>query len=364
MWLPRAIRPLTLVLMLTLLALTPVRAVAQTEEVVDQANEVRDAALARVREIDEQLDNALHAYEDVNGSLEQLSYRIATVTETVRDYESDIRSLRAERRRLVVEAYMTNDEGLLGAALSASSIQDVITSRYILEKAAGADVATTSRLVATRRDVELLKDDLVTDQARVSELRTTAEEVVHTLDALQEEAAHAYALAKSVAAEELREYEAEIARVAAIEAARQRGSAAGVDGTITPGFVCPLSGAKYIDSWGFPRSGGRTHKGTDMFAARGTVVVAAGDGAIKLKTNNLGGTVAFVRADHGVTYYYAHLDGYVQGVVDGQRVVAGQAIAYVGNSGNAIGTSPHLHLQVHPAHGAPVNPYPTLRRGC
>lgn len=364
MRLPRTTLPLALAVMLSLLVLTPIRAVAQTEQVVEQASEVRDAALSKVREIDRQLDDALHAYEDVNGSLEQLGYRIATLTETVRAYEGDIRSLRSERRRLVVEAYMTNSQGLLGVTLSARSIQDVISSRYILERAAAIDVAVTSRLAATRRDVALLKADLVTDQARLAALRETAEGVVHELDTLQRKASHAYAVAKDVAARELRDYETELARLAAIEAARKRGAAAGVDSTITPGFVCPLSGAKFIDSWGFPRPNRRIHKGTDMFAARGTPVVAAGDGIVKLKTNNLGGIVAFVRADHGVTYYYAHLDGYVVGIVDGQRVVAGQSIAYVGNSGNAIGTSPHLHLQIHPGHGAPVNPYPTLRRGC
>ena len=100
-----------------------------------------------------------------------------------------------------------------------------------------------------------------------------------------------------------------------------------------------------------------------MFAPRGSNVVAVGDGVVTLKANSLGGIVAYLRTN-SASYYYAHLDGYAPGIGSGQRVSAGTVIGYVGNTGNALGTSPHLHFQVHPGFGAPVNPYPTLRAAC
>ncbi len=364
-------RPLVLLLALSLLSAAPIEAAAQTREDVERADSARDDALATLRTIDAQLDTALLEYHEVNGELEQLTYRIAQLFDRVREYETQVAILRTRAQNVVVQAYTGGGNELLSVALNAESIQDILTSRLILELAAGSDTTAMGRLEVVRRELERLKEELALDQDRVSELRTLAENVVARFDQLQREADEAYQIAREQAADELRAYEeeqarirAEEARLAALEAARRRGAAGGVEDAITPGFLCPVPSARFINDWGFPRSGGRTHKGTDMFAARGTPVQAVADGALRLDTYNLGGIVAFVRADHGVTYYFAHLNAYADGIVDGQRVAKGDIIGYVGNTGNAIGTSPHLHFQIHPNHATAVNPFPTLRRHC
>lgn len=118
----------------------------------------------------------------------------------------------------------------------------------------------------------------------------------------------------------------------------------------------PVAGPnEFVDSWGFARSGGRAHKGTDILAARGTPVVAVHDGWAAPGSNGLGGLTVWLTGDDGRSYYYAHLDSIAVG--EG-RVVAGQVLGAVGDSGNARGTAPHLHFEIHEP--GPVDPYAQL----
>ena len=127
------------------------------------------------------------------------------------------------------------------------------------------------------------------------------------------------------------------------------------------GIVCPVQGAvSFIDSWGYARSGGRTHEGTDMMAATGTPTVAPVSGSVEFGESSLGGLSWYVYGDDGNTYYGAHLSGYG---ADGY-VTVGTVIGYVGSSGNASGGSPHLHFEVHPGGGEPTNPYPQVATAC
>ena len=126
-------------------------------------------------------------------------------------------------------------------------------------------------------------------------------------------------------------------------------------------IVCPMNGAAYGDSWGAPRSGGRSHEGVDMLAPRGTPIYAVVSGSVNFQQNHLGGNAASLVGDNGNRYYYAHLASY-EGV--SRRVTQGEVIGYNGDTGNATGT-PHLHFEVHPGGGLAVNPTPSVRvAGC
>lgn len=112
-----------------------------------------------------------------------------------------------------------------------------------------------------------------------------------------------------------------------------------------------------LSFWGAPRDGGsRRHEGIDIFAPRGTPVVAVTDGRITyVGERGLGGKQVWLRTGllDGYSVYYAHLDSTVVSIA--QRVTTGDTLGFVGNTGNAITTSPHLHFGIYRAMGA-VNP--------
>jgi len=111
-------------------------------------------------------------------------------------------------------------------------------------------------------------------------------------------------------------------------------------------FVCPAPGAGFIDTFGADRDGGaRRHQGVDMFAPVGTPVLAPESGDLVLFWNELGGRSFGLYADSGTFYYGAHLDTFVG---RDRRVMAGEMVGTVGNTGNARTTPPHLHFQIHP----------------
>ena len=127
-------------------------------------------------------------------------------------------------------------------------------------------------------------------------------------------------------------------------------------------WSCPVPGAHYFNDWGFPRSGGRFHEGNDLFASRGTPVLAPVSGTILFQQGPIGGLQFRLFGDDGTTYIGSHLD--TVGGTDGY-VAAGSQLGTVGDTGNAIGSRPHLHFEIHPGDGPAVNPYPTLQNfGC
>ena len=125
-------------------------------------------------------------------------------------------------------------------------------------------------------------------------------------------------------------------------------------------WVCPVVSSRYFNDWGFPRSGGRFHQGNDLFAPRGTEVRAPVSGFVELKSGVVGGLQFWLTGDDGRTYIGTHLDGFALA----GDVPAGAVMGYVGDSGNAVGSDPHLHFEIL-VDGAPINPYPILsENGC
>jgi peptidoglycan LD-endopeptidase LytH len=125
-------------------------------------------------------------------------------------------------------------------------------------------------------------------------------------------------------------------------------------------WICPVQGPRsFSNDYGMPRSGGRRHQGNDILSPRGTPVVAPVAGSVTHRSVGLGGLSFFLNGVDGNEYFGTHLSGYAAG----GQVSAGTVIGYVGDTGNARGT-PHLHFEIHPGGGGPINPYPTLSQYC
>ena len=114
------------------------------------------------------------------------------------------------------------------------------------------------------------------------------------------------------------------------------------------------------NTWHAPRGTDRLHEGQDIFAPKGTPVYSATSGFVyNVGENNLGGQTVSVIGDGGRVYYYAHLDSYAPGIAVGDLVTRQTLLGYVGTTGNAQGTPPHLHFGVYTSSGA-INPLPLL----
>lgn len=136
--------------------------------------------------------------------------------------------------------------------------------------------------------------------------------------------------------------------------------------TSSPGRLCPVAGTvKFVNDFHVPKKNRegrvvRYHRGVDVYAPRGTKVIAPVSGTVRQATGKIGGLQVTLYGNDGDVYFGSHLDAFGAS----GRVAAGDVIGRVGTSGNAKGTSPHLHVQLHPGGGDVVNPYRWLVESC
>lgn len=132
-----------------------------------------------------------------------------------------------------------------------------------------------------------------------------------------------------------------------------------------------VSATELVDSFAQPRGAGRLHRAIDIAAPTGTPVLAAAAGqVVRMRYSARGGIALYILGEGGAfVYYYAHLDAFAEGLQEGDRVHQGQRVGYVGYTGNADASMPHLHFAIWARSpgssrwgGRAVNPYPVLTR--
>jgi peptidoglycan LD-endopeptidase LytH len=304
-----------------------------------------EGARERVAGLRGDLAAATAAYERTWAEVEAARVELERLEASAVELEAEaaaIEVLLAERARSVFKHGSTSQIELLFAAGSPTEALERATLAGIVHE---RETAGLEEAVATRTALDQTVELVEQRRAELEQLtdRLTAQQAV-----LEGELEGAEATVVSLEA------------VAARQRAVDRGAQQGV-------YACPLDRhlTHFVDSWGFPRSGGRSHKGTDIMGPMGVPVYAFTSGVISRHSNSrLGGISLYLRGDDGSTYFYTHLKGYAPRGAVGNRVEAGEHIAYNGDTGNARGGPPHIHFERHPGGGSAVNPYPYLAAAC
>lgn len=298
-----------------------------------------DSTLGRVREARSILDQVLVDFEVAHDRLGEIAAQTLDAQNRLAAIDGELAAAQSVLNKRAALAYRMKGSRLLDVLLQARTFLEFITAFNLMKSATLADVKALDR-------VRELKAEATKARVALEDQRAEQEKL------LQELARHQKQVEQSLGAldRELKKVQAEIDR---------RRS----------GFAFPVRGAySYGDSWGAPRMEGTTyyhrHEGTDIFALRGTPVVAVVDGVLEnVGTAVLGGIKLWLRSPgDNWTYFYAHLSGYAPGVASGVRVRKGDVVGYIGNTGNARGGPTHLHFETHVPSGAATNPYPILRR--
>ncbi|MEX0863490.1 MAG: M23 family metallopeptidase [Acidimicrobiia bacterium] len=350
------------ILLITVMAVSaiPTPSLAVTRAQVNAACEDSKEQYDEYQAAQRRFEEAALAYEQVLNDVDRLERQQTRIQGSVDSNADELLVIEDQIEERAVQLYMQGGLSSPGIIFSASSVDRFLTTTEFLSSAALGGQASIDELFAARGELERFQVDL---DGVHQELEVKEEEandlVTRQTEAMEAEQA-SYARLSSRCQELNAKYEAEQAAAAA--AARQRAA-----GSVQVGsFICPFTPGRtsFINSWGFPRSGGRRHKGTDLFAAWNEPMYAVASGVVHIGNSGLGGKTIWLTGGNGVAFYYAHLSDW--NVSSGQRVNQGQTIGFNGDSGNASGGAPHLHFEIHPGgRGSPaVNPYPTLVLYC
>lgn len=304
------------------------------------------------------LDTVVRDREAAEERLDTLQRQLEDIQSRYHGAEEEIAQLEAERDGLAAQATQVQEalqtrlreqfkhggSPVLAALLSAEGVTESLERAGLLNALDRRDQVVLERADALStqmaQSAALIESKRADLEALLAEMEGVAAQVEKELSALQRQE---------------RDLRSRQERQRIISRGAQSGT-----------YACIIQGPyHYINSWGFPRSGGRGHKGTDVMGRMNAEVYAFTNGRItSMKSGGLGGIVLYLWGDDGVKYYYAHLSKYASTSYVGKRVEAGELIAYNGSTGNASSSAPHVHFEVHPGGGGAANPYHWLTPVC
>ncbi len=355
------------VIFLTLLAVQASPASSVTQAEVDAACASSKGAYELLLDARAERNAAQVRAAEIISEREETAYLELRLVDQIQDRQDTTNDVRRRVVERAVDIYMSGGSELAELIFGVDSVDQLLAGQEFLEAVTSSDLASADLLSVVRAEMEVMRSDLTVKRQQLLDLEAEQLVLTTTLENSAQVARDTYQSLEGDCQALFAKRQSELAAARAREAARRGGGAGGLSAEATPGFVCPMDpwANSFSNDWGNPRSGGRTHKGTDIFAPRNQAVYAVADGTVSLGNGGLGGITIWLTADYGVAFYYAHLEGFAN-VSSGQRVSKGQLIGYNGNSGNARGTPPHIHFQIRPGgrSGTDVNPYPTLSRSC
>jgi len=335
---------------------------ATTEDDLAAARQQLDAARKQGDELAAAFTTADHKLEATQADIAKLKDSIAAT----KAHADDLRAIARER---AVFAY-THPSNQLEEIADSSNAVNAVRRKQLLDQANQTDHDVVKKLAAVNDVLKSQQADLEQQEQQQQALRDTLDsklaavqqqqaETTQLVGELQTRLDTQIAIAAFADATRKAELEAERAALAA-QQAPVTGQAGQIIASPVPGpFSCPVLGASYSDDYGGPSG----HPGIDMLVPIGTKAMAVKAGTVTFAPNEgAGGNAAYLDADDGNTYYYAHFSGYVGGP---RTVAKGEVIGLTGMTGNASG--PHLHFEIRLGgpNGNRTDPYPTLKAaGC
>ena len=302
-------------------------------------------AASKPADLRRQLAAVTAEVEHAEHEQEALAHRIRRLEATVRTTQQQTAAVRdrlGERARSTYTSGMGSDEVVLSIMTSGRPTDTV--ERITLLGAVSADDDEVLELArSATRKLRIQREQLILARAEAAAAERRLVKRSKELDGL---------LARLAAAQRSER---------PTRASRDSGAARGV---VTAGRACLVGPAhSFTDTYGESRGGGRAHEGVDVFAPYGSGVYAVESGTIKRAyTSSRGGKTIWLLGNSGTEYWYMHQSA--NSVSTGQSVTVGERIGSVGDSGNAQGRSPHVHFEVHPGGGGPINPTPFVRATC
>ena len=303
-----------------------------------------DSAKARLDGAQAALEGVILEWQQTETDLAQARDAAAAARAEIDRLTHEIASTRRGLNDRVVAAYMSGGSFSMGVLLTADSMQDAADRLQYTQSVVQGDADLATQLAVDVED-RRRQEAVFSQQAAIA--ASKADELEGQRVELNAEIERLDALVADLRAE--------------LNASQEAQLGVGLAVVIRPGAIqtCPVAGANsFVDSFGWPRSDGRTHQGTDLIAPYGTPVVSVASGTARDASNSLGGNAVVVNHDNGDWTYYAHLSSF--GTMG--RVSAGTVIGKVGATGNT-GVN-HLHFEYHPNGGAAVNPYSMLLAVC
>ncbi len=316
-------------------AMPPSRA-ATLEEKQREAERIR----ARIKALEEESRRLADEYNAVLTEYEVVRTQAEENRRQLEKAQKDYLRARDLLQRRIRSMYMEGETSTLEVFLESTSLDDLL-SRYNFFSSIG---------IRDRRimmEAKRLRDEIQQRQAELERQKRRQEELLAELGAkrasLEASLQEQQKLLDSVSQE--------ILQLVAQMAAGETGRSVSIKD-----FIFPVAGpCTFSNDWHAPRRG-HLHQGNDIFAPMGTPCVACVSGTVTQLQGGNAGLYIRLSGDDGNVYYYMHLQRFGAS----GHVSAGTVIGYVGDTGNAQGGPPHLHFEIRPGGGSPINPYPIL----
>jgi murein DD-endopeptidase MepM/ murein hydrolase activator NlpD len=306
-----------------------------------------------MRELQAELDASTAKVEAAHSREEELGNKLTELEKDADQVRKETEKLQAVAAKRARDMYIEGNTGMLEILFDgASNVSDLASRAEMLSR---VSLEGSEDFIALARSKEHLDALLAEVEDKRGELEGAEEDLQDEADRLQDQL-------DSVSDEYVKlQRKLGAAAPAATQTVVAASAPAPPSGKASGGMFCPVGGpVSFVDSYGAPRSGGRSHEGVDMMAAYDTPEIAIVSGTITYAGySSLGGNVMYLSGDDGNLYIYIHSATQTSG----GHVSAGQQIGTVGDTGNAAGM-PHLHFEYHPGGGGSVDPTPLVASIC